>query len=135
MKNKAEDIGKRETQKEFIIRKRKEIKDELVIFLKDIDHPMRADDILAEVLHDDNDEDFNDFVMFLGRDSMMEDPESAQEMAMDLFNFFPRQTLHGKSLAELMPFTELKKMEKAFQDFKNGTGDGNYSYSLPKELW
>lgn len=103
--------------------------------MKDIDHILTANDIIDEVLHDDNDEDFNDFVMLLGRDSMMDDPETAQELAMDLFNYFPRETLHGKSLAEKMPFAELKKMEKAFQDFKNGTGSGNYSYTLPKELW
>ena len=54
---------------------------------------------------------------------------------MELFNYFPRLTLGGKSLAEKMPFEELKKMEKAFQDFQNGTSTEGYSYALPEDQW
>lgn len=117
----------------FIEEKRKDIKKELRDYLKEINHLMTADEILDEVLNDDNDEDFEYFVMLLAQDSMMEDPDSAQELAIDLFNYFPRKTLGGKSLAEKMPFEELKKMEDAFQNYKSGTGDGNYSYTLPDD--
>jgi tetratricopeptide (TPR) repeat protein len=127
-------IKKEESQTEFIKRKRKEIKSELKVYLKEVDHLLTADNIIDEVLHDDNDEDFESFVFLLAQDNMMSDPETAQEMAMDLFNYFPRKTLKGKSLAEIMPFVELKRMEKAFQNFKNGTGGGNYSYTLPEDV-
>ncbi|MCX6717744.1 MAG: hypothetical protein NTU76_03670 [Candidatus Taylorbacteria bacterium] len=118
----------------FIERKRKEIKQGLRNFLKEINHLMTADEILDEVLNDDNGEDFEDFVIFLAQDSMIEDPDLAQELAMDLFNYFPRKTLKGKSLAELMSFDELKKMEDAFQNYKKGLPTGGYSYTLPSDF-
>lgn len=115
--------------RECIEKKRVGIFAELERFVKRCKHPMTAGEIVELVFHDERDEDdFERYVMLLIND----DPEQAdvaQELMMELFNYFPRMTLGGKSLAEKMPFDELQKMEKAFQD---GT---EYSYSLPKELW
>lgn len=122
-----------QSHKDFIEKKRVEILEELKEYLREVKHEMTADDVLAEVYHDDNDEEFDKFVMMLAYDNP--DMEIAQEIAMALFNYFPRMTLGGKSLAEKMPFEELQKMEKAFEDFRNGTGSEGYSYSLPEHLW
>jgi hypothetical protein len=64
-------------------------------------------------------------------EEMYSDPELAQEFSMELFNYFPRKSLGGLSLAEKMSFDDLKKTEEAFQNFKNGELT-NYSYTLPK---
>lgn len=119
--------------KDLIEKRRVEIVEELKEYLREVKHEMTVEDVLAEVYHDDNDEEFDEFVMMLAYDNP--DMETAQEIAMDLFNYFPRMTLGGKSLAAKMPFEELKKMEKAFEDFRNGTGSEGYSYSLPEHLW
>lgn len=115
--------------KEFVEKKRTEIFSELKRFVKRNQHPKTAGEIVELVFHDERDEDdFESYVMLLIDD----DPEQAdvaQELMMDLFNYFPRMTLSGKSLAEKMPFNELQEMKKAWED---GT---EYSYSLPKELW
>ncbi len=115
--------------KEFVEKKRAEIFAELAAFVKRNKHPMTAGEIVEIVFHDERDEDdFESYVMLLIDD----DPEQAdvaQELMMDLFNYFPRLTLGGKSFAEKIPFEELQKMEKSFQE------GSSYSYSLPKELW
>ena len=120
-------------KEEFIETKQIEILAELVDYLKEINHDMTADQILAQVLEDDDDEAFDCLVMMLSEGDGMPDPESAQEFAMELFNYFPRKSLGGKSLAETMPFDELKKMEEAFQKFKDGTATSGYGYTLPKK--
>ena len=115
--------------KEFVEKKRAEIFAELAAFVKRNKHPMTAGEIVEIVFHDERDEDdFESYVMLLIDD----DPEQAdvaQELMMDLFNYFPRLTLGGKSFAEKIPFEELQKMENSFQE------GSSYSYSLPKELW
>lgn len=102
--------------KEFVEKKRAEIFADLKRFVKRNKHPMKAGEIVELVFHDERDEDdFESYCMLLIDD----DPEQAdvaQELMMGLFNYFPRMTLGGKSLAEKMPFYELQKMETAFQD-------------------
>ena len=120
-------------QKEFIGKKRAEILLELGEYLKEISHDMTTDQILAEVLNDDEEEAFGDMVMMLSENNDMPDMDSAQEFAMELFNYFPRKSLGGKSIAEKMPFDELKKMEEAFENYKNGTATSEYSYTLPNK--
>lgn len=116
-------------QRMFVEKKRDEIFSELGKFVSQNKHPMTAGELVDLVFHDERDEDdFESYVMRLIDD----DPEQAdvaQELMMELFNYFPRTTLGGKSLAEKMPFEELKKMNKSWEE---GT---SYSYSLPKELW
>jgi len=117
-----------DTHQQFIEKKRAEIVTELGEYLKEIGHDMTVSDVVAAIFNDDNDEDFEEYVMMITGD----DPgsvEQAQELMMELFNYFPRQTLGGKSLAEKMPFDELQKMEQAFN---NGE---SYSYTLPEEKW
>lgn len=114
-------------QKEFIKKKQKEILAELREYLVDIEHHMTVAQIVKKVLND-ADEEFEDYVLLLAGDNP--DMEIAQELAMELFNYFPRATLGGKSLAEKMTFEELQKMEKAMQAFKNGTMIEKYEYTL-----
>ena len=114
-----------DTQLEFIERKRAEISSSC---LAEAGHHMTARDVLDDVYEDDNDDDFEKYVIRLAGDNW-ENVEQAQELCMELFNYFPRQTLGGKSLAEKMTFDELKEMENAWQNFKNGTG-GSYGYNL-----
>lgn len=114
--------------KEFVEKKRAQIFAALEDFVRRRTHPMTAGEIIELVFHDERDEDdFESYVMLLIDDDA-EAADEAQELMMELFNYFPRTTLGGKSLAEKMPFEELQKMEKAFQD------GAEYSYSLPKEL-
>mgnify|MGYP001558797054 CR=1 FL=1 len=107
--------------------------EELAEYLAEVGHDMTVDEALLRVQEDDGDDAFQDFVVMLADNGDIPDPETAQEFAMELFNYFPRKSLGGKSLAEKMPFDELKKLEEAFQNFKNGTGSSDYSYTLPKE--
>ena len=116
-----------ETQSQFISRKRKEIEKSLSDFLKMNNHPLTAKEIIGLVYEDAKDEDdFESYVMALMNDNPTS-CEDAQEIAMELFNYFPRMSLKGKSFAEKLPFEKLKKMEKNFQDFINGGEGGSYS--------
>ena len=119
-------------QKEFIKKKRDEIISELGEYLKEINHDMTISQILAQVLNDHEEEAFGDMVTILSENDDVPDMDSAQEFAMKLFNYFPRKSLGGKSLAEKMPFDELKKIEEAFQKYKDGTATSGYSYTLPE---
>jgi len=118
-------------KKEFIMKKRGEILSELGDYLKEIKHDMSVDQILAAVKNDDDDEAFDEMVIMLSESDDVPDSETAQEFAMELFNYFPRKSFGGKSLAEKMPFDELQKMEEAFQKLKDGTASSDYSYTLP----
>lgn len=118
-------------QQQFIEQKRKVIRGELAEFLFENKSDLTSDAVIEKVRDDDNDEDFEEYVRMLASDNP--DMEIAQEIMMDLFNYFPRMTLQGKSLAEKMTFEELQKMEKAMQGFKDGTGTGGYEYTLRDE--
>lgn len=100
--------------KEFVEKKRADIFSELEKFVTRNRHPMTAGEIVELVFHDERDEDdFESYCMLLIDD----DPEQAdvaQELMMELFNYFPRMTLGGKSFAERISFDELQKMETAF---------------------
>ena len=124
---------KEEVKKEFIDNKRTEIISELREYLKEVNHFITIDQILVEVYEDDGEDAFDHLVIKLAENDRVSDLELAQEFAMELFNYFPRKSLGGKSMVEEMLFGELKKMEEAFQDFKNGTATSNYSYSLSKK--
>jgi len=115
-------------QLEFIKKKREEILSELCAYLLDMEHVMSADDIVRAVYHDDNDIEFEEYVRMIAGDNS--DMEIAQELAMELFNYFPRLSLKGKSFAESILFYELKKLEHEFQKFKNGTMTEEYGYTL-----
>ncbi|MDO8582037.1 MAG: hypothetical protein Q7S16_04125 [bacterium] len=109
-------------QKELIKKKREEILEELRAYFIDAEHHMTTEEIVEKVFND-TDEEFEDYVLLLAAGNP--DMEIAQELAMELFNYFPRTSLDGKSYAETLQFDELKKMETVFQNFKNGITTNN----------
>lgn len=113
-------------QMAFIEKKRAEIFAELTSFIKRTEHPMSAGEMVELVFHDEREEDDFEHYVLLLIDDNPEEADTAQELMMDLFNYFPRMTLKGKSFAEKVPFEELQKMENA---------TGSYTYTLPKSEW
>jgi len=101
----------------FIKKRQAEILAELADYLLEYNLPLTAEEVLAEVLHDDD--EFEDFMMLLaGGDPLA--VEWAQELAMELFNYFPRESLSGKTYAETLSFADLQKVDAEFEAFKNG---------------
>ncbi|OHA66100.1 MAG: hypothetical protein A2672_01100 [Candidatus Wildermuthbacteria bacterium RIFCSPHIGHO2_01_FULL_49_22b] len=106
--------------RKFIDKKRGEILAELEEYLIEFRLPMAKEDVLLEVLNDTDDEDsFEDLILYL-MGHVDGDPELAQEFAMELYNFFPRESLNGMSYAETVSFEELLKLDEEFEKFKNG---------------
>ena len=108
-------------QAEFIKKKQAEILAELAEYLQEYKHALTLAEIVDEVLHDDD--EFEDFVMLLTGDYPTA-VEWAQELAMDLFNYFPRKSLAGKTYAETLSFPDLLSMDAEFKAFRNGAWKG-----------
>jgi len=117
-------MNEEKLRQEFIEKKRGEILLELEAYLKEMGNPMTIEYVLAQVLEDSGDDAFDDLIVMLSESDDVPDPETAQEFAMELFNYFPRKSLGGKSFAETISFEKLKKMDEDFQKFKDGVPSG-----------
>ncbi|GEM_PF-5055502 len=108
------------TQQDFILLKRAQILIDLGEYLQNKPNTASVEKVIEIVYQETDEDDFESLVVQLAEDMGTGDFDTSQELAMELFNYFPRKSKKGYSLAEEMSFPELKSMEKDFQNFKNG---------------
>ena len=86
--------------KEQIIERRKEIEQELVVMLKEVESSFSLQDIKDVIFNEEDNDDMMKIVAIFDRGGGTSEIENALEIATDAWNYFPHKTLNGLSPAE-----------------------------------
>src|SRR3989344_6242972 len=88
--------------KEQIFKKRKEIEQELLNFLKETESDFGLDDIKEIIYNEEGQDDLTDVIRMFDNGQGAGELENIMDTINDAWNYFPHKTLNGLSPAEMV---------------------------------
>ena len=86
--------------KEQILKKRKEIEQEVVEMLKETKSDFSLQDVKDAIFYEEENDDMNEVVMMFDRGGDISELSNILELATDAWNYFPHKILNGLSPAD-----------------------------------
>lgn len=86
--------------KKQILKRRKEIEQELVAMLKEVKSPFSLEHIKDIIFHEEDNDDMQKVIAIFDRGGDVSELSSILELVSDAWNYFPHKIINGLSPAE-----------------------------------